>query len=387
MAMRDETDVLILGAGPNGLALAAKLKLHGIDHVVAGQAMSFWRDHMPAGMLLRSGLDWHLDVGGEATLEAFAAETAPGENVLPLSRDRYLDYVEWFSRRKQLAVDSYHVDSLDMLSDGRFVASGAEGSITARAVVIATGFRDFAHVPAEMTALLPPGVHGHTCEVVDFERFRRRRVLVVGGRQSAFESAALIAEAGARSVDVVYRHPTPEFVASDWSWVQPLMQRTQAEPGWYRALPDPEREALNARFWAEGRLKLEPWLAPRIAGPNVHVWPGDEIVSAAGRGDTVVDVGLKSGATIKADYVLFATGYKVDVLRLPFLASSELSEHLEVVNGFPVLDTALQSSVPGLYFTSIAATQDFGPFFAFTVSARCSAELIGNAVSAGLRDT
>ena len=36
--------------------------------------MSFWRGQMPAGMLLRSASDWHLDVQGVATIEAFLAE-------------------------------------------------------------------------------------------------------------------------------------------------------------------------------------------------------------------------------------------------------------------------------------------------------------------------
>ena len=42
----------------------------------------------------------------------------------------------------------------------------------------------------------------------------------------------------------------------------------------------------------------------------------------------------------------------------------------------------MQTSAPGLFATSMMATQDFGPFFAFTVSARTSARLIGAAVGA-----
>jgi hypothetical protein len=36
----------------------------GIDTVVLGQPMVFWREKMPEGMFLRSGPDWHLDAGG-----------------------------------------------------------------------------------------------------------------------------------------------------------------------------------------------------------------------------------------------------------------------------------------------------------------------------------
>jgi len=38
----------------------------------------------------------------------------------------------------------------------------------------------------------------------------------------------------------------------------------------------------------------------------------------------------------------------------------------------------LQSDLPGLFITSMAATQDFGAFFAFTVSVGASARIIGS---------
>jgi cation diffusion facilitator CzcD-associated flavoprotein CzcO len=56
-----ETDLLIIGAGPFGLAAAAQASHLGIQHVVVGRPMEFWRKNMPAGMYLRSACDWHLD--------------------------------------------------------------------------------------------------------------------------------------------------------------------------------------------------------------------------------------------------------------------------------------------------------------------------------------
>ncbi|HEX5764362.1 MAG TPA: hypothetical protein VFY27_02255, partial [Woeseiaceae bacterium] len=55
------TDLLIIGAGPFGLALAAYAQEQGIRHTVVGVPMGFWKGNMPEGMLLRSTCDWSLD--------------------------------------------------------------------------------------------------------------------------------------------------------------------------------------------------------------------------------------------------------------------------------------------------------------------------------------
>ena len=70
---RDVCDVAIIGAGPYGLSLAAHLKAAHIDTRVFGDPMSFWRDHMPAGMKLRSGWgETHLsDPNRRFTLDAY----------------------------------------------------------------------------------------------------------------------------------------------------------------------------------------------------------------------------------------------------------------------------------------------------------------------------
>ena len=63
-------ELLVIGAGPYGLAVSAHARANGIDTVTLGTPMGFWRDHMPADMFLRSGADWHLDAAGEHTFEA-----------------------------------------------------------------------------------------------------------------------------------------------------------------------------------------------------------------------------------------------------------------------------------------------------------------------------
>lgn len=59
--LRSKTELLIVGAGPFGLALAAQAQHDHIEHLIVGKPMEFWRANMPKGMLLRSACDWHLD--------------------------------------------------------------------------------------------------------------------------------------------------------------------------------------------------------------------------------------------------------------------------------------------------------------------------------------
>jgi hypothetical protein len=45
-----------------------------------------------------------------------------------------------------------------------------------------------------------------------------------------------------------------------------------------------------------------------------------------------------------------------------------------------VLDPTFQMSATGLYGTSMMATRDFSPLFAFTVAVRASSRVIGDAL-------
>ncbi|MGB3305340.1 MAG: FAD-dependent oxidoreductase [Thermomicrobiales bacterium] len=377
-------DVLIIGAGPYGLALAARAARLGIDHAIVGEPMSFWRDHMPAGMFLRSACDWHLDPDDVDTIDAYLEEQGVSpSDVAPLSLRFYLGYADWFQERKAISPLRDRVVRLDHLSDGGFFATLASGSsIAARRVVIALGFGAFDYVPDDLAAMLPAGSYGHTCDVVDFAPLRGKRVLILGGRQSAYEWAALLREAGAASVDLVHRHPAPAFAEADWSWVGPLVDRMNDDPGWFRRSSEADRQSVVGRLFAEGRLKIEPWLQPRIEQEGIRIWPNTRLRACEDRGDHLV-VTLDNGERLPVDHTILATGYKVRIERLPLLAAGNILPRLSTSNGFPVLGEQFQTSVPGLFITSMPATQDFGPFFAFTIAARASARVIGDALGAG----
>src|SRR2546430_342029 len=74
-ATASECDVAIVGAGPYGLAAAARLRsTPGLEARVFGEPMSFW-ESMPSGMQLRSAWD-ACNIGfprGDLTLDAYKA--------------------------------------------------------------------------------------------------------------------------------------------------------------------------------------------------------------------------------------------------------------------------------------------------------------------------
>ena len=202
-------------------------------------------------------------------------------------------------------------------------------------------------------------------------------MLIIGGRQSAYEWAALIGEADATRVDIVHRHEVPRFDHVSWKFVDPYMEETLRVRGWWRRLDQAERDRIDKQFWDAGRLTLEWWLTPRLTGDRFHRWPETSVVEAlAGPADGEVTVGLSSGDRLVVDRVVYATGYRASLSSVPYLRS--VLDSIQAVDGFPVLDEASQSSCPGLYFTGFSATRDFGPFFGFVRGCPAAATLIVN---------
>ena len=259
--------LVVIGAGPYGIATAAAAAAAGIETVVVGRPLSFWTDHMPAGMYLRSGPDWHLDAAGVHTFAAFLEERGiAAADIDPVPVAVFLDYARWFQSRKRLTVRECLVTGLRAGGDGSFLVSLDNGeTLAAGAVVAAPGVRYFQHRP-EWSTSLPEWLCSHTCELVHFDDFDGARVLIVGGRQSAYEWAALAGEHGAERVDIVHRHDVPRFDRVSWKFVDPYVEQTLATRGWWRTLSGSEQEAIARKFWEVGRLTLEWWLTPRLQG-------------------------------------------------------------------------------------------------------------------------
>jgi hypothetical protein len=76
--------------------------------------------------------------------------------------------------------------------------------------------------------------------------------------------------------------------------------------------------------------------------------------------------------SLVADHVIAATGFKVDLRRLTFM-SSDLLSAIDAVEQTPILSSAFESSVPGLYFVGTAAANSFGSLLRFVFGTRFTA--------------
>jgi cation diffusion facilitator CzcD-associated flavoprotein CzcO len=370
-----DTELLVIGAGPYGLSTAALARERGIDTVILGRPMGFWRENMPESMFLRSGPDWHLDAAGVDTLEMYLdARQIPSGEVDPIPIGLFLDYADWFIERKGLDIRTAFAVNLQK-ADRRFEVTLENGEqIRADAVVAAPGIRHYIQVP-EWASSLPPGCSAHTCDLVSFDEFAGARVLIVGGRQSAYEWAALILEHRAERIDLVHRHDVPRFERVSWRFVDAHVERTLTVPGYWRTLPIHEQEAITRRFWEVGRLTLEPWLTPRLDSSRITRRPGVHVAGAVtGVGRDGLQLTLSDSTELDVDRIVFACGYRADLSKVPYLRG--VTGKVELADGFPVLDESFQTTLDGLYITGFSATRDFGPFFGFVRAAPAAATLI-----------
>src|SRR5260221_6073563 len=212
-------DIAIIGAGPYGIAASAHLRtIKGLDVHTFGEPMVFWQRNMRKGVLLRWG--WEAsniaDPNHLLTLDIFRAESGK-HFTSPVPLDRFVNYGLWHQRHSIPDLDRRKIVTVEPAARGfRLVLEDGE-SVLANRVVIAAGISSFTWRPMEFDNL-PSALATHTSEHIDFERFRGREVLVIGGGQSALESAALLNETGA-SVEIVAR-------AREIRWLGGVVSRT-----------------------------------------------------------------------------------------------------------------------------------------------------------------
>ncbi|MEU0024997.1 FAD-dependent oxidoreductase [Streptomyces sp. NPDC006335] len=376
--------VAVIGAGPFGLSTAAHLRARGIPVRVFGDPMVSWRDHMPAGMLLKSTpAASNLDAPqrGHTLVDYCDAAGIPrlvtDEDIVPVKT--FIAYGQWFQQQLVPDLEQVRVVSVDRSERGGFQLKLDSGeSFTARAVVVATGLSGLSHLPRELADAAPDGPAptgplSHSSQHHDLTRYSGKELIVVGAGQSALETAALAAEAGARVRVVARGRGSVAFGAPPWK--QPRLRPESPfgrawslwaltyYPHLYRRLPAGTRHYLVRRVL--GPLGAW-WLRDRFEG-KVQVTEVNRILAAdTSDGHPTLEVLTHTDTRdrLDADHVIAATGYRVDLAAMDFLGH-ELRTALAVSRGTPRLGAGYVSSVPGLYFTGLPAAASYGPVMRF----------------------
>lgn len=366
-------NVIVIGAGPYGLAATAYLRAAGVEAQAFGEPMTFWAKQMPAGMCLRSnwGASHIADPKRALTLDAF--RDLNGNHIgKPIPLDRFVQYGMWYQKKAVPDVDLRQVMRVEQNGRGFQVTLSDGEQVSSRRVVVATGIGAFANRPKEFSDLSSELV-SHTVDQNDFRKFKGRKVAIVGGGQSALESAALLKEAGAEP-EVLVREPLLNWVGLHprLHRLGPLskllysnrdvgpagISRLVAAPHLFRRFP---REFQDKVAYRAIRPAGAAWLQPRLK--DVKISLGRKVVAAKEQGSGL-RLELDDQSQRIVDHCLLATGFKVDVSRYSFLPPSLLGQ-IKTVSGFPVLARGLESTVPGLHFLGKLAAWSFGPLLGF----------------------
>jgi thioredoxin reductase (NADPH) len=302
-------DVLIIGAGPSGLATAIAAKQQGLDYVVVEK-----------GVLVDAIFNFPTHMVFFTTPELLEIGGLP--LVTPFDKPTRLEALRYYRR----VVDIYdiqiafHEAVIEIEREGDiFIVTCRDGRGTtrvrqARAVVLAIGYYDhpnYLGIPGEA---LPHVSHYYT----DAHPYYRQRVVVVGGKNSAAEAALELFRGGAH-VTLVHRRAT--LGDSIKYWVRPDIDNRIKEG------------SITALF-------------------NTHVV---EITRSA-----VIVEGEEGRREIAADGVFLLTGYKPDVDLMRRAGVTCDSESLA-----PALDPeTFETNVPNLFIAGGAiAGRNTGSIF------------------------
>jgi cation diffusion facilitator CzcD-associated flavoprotein CzcO len=384
----ERCDVAIIGAGPYGLAAAAHLRgISGLDVALFGEPMSFWEQHMPSGMCLRSPWDAsHIsDPEDRFSLDAYRGIHGRDSTTVPIRVNDFIKYGRWFLSQLGLSANTTKVMRIDRFGDGFRLGLENGSDRQATRVVIAAGVQPFAHRP-ELFEGLPSELVSHTSEHRDLSRFRGKDVFVVGAGTSALEAAMFLREAEANVEvlirDSVLRWPRQWMHAKPLAWMfygrgdvgPAIVSLIVQRPELFRKLP-----RWVQTWW--GRRAIRPSVLPRlrpgVASVPIHT---SRCIMRVGENGGRLRVQLNDGTTRVVDHIVLGTGYRVDVARYPFLPSM-LLDGVARSGGFPILDGGFETSINGLHFVGAPAAWSFGPLMRFVAGTEFAARTLARRVA------
>jgi putative flavoprotein involved in K+ transport len=198
--------VIVVGAGPAGLAAAAEARRNGLIVEVleaTDSVAASWRGHYDR-------LHLHTTRG----LSGLPGHPIPQEMGRWVARDNFVSYLEAYARDIDVPIScGVRVQRIDRGERG-WQLTTSRGLVEARQVVVATGYNHTPRLPGW------PGKDAFTGELVHSSSyrnpapFRGRDVLVAGSGNSGAEIAADLVEGGAGQVWISIRTP-PNIVRRD----------------------------------------------------------------------------------------------------------------------------------------------------------------------------
>ena len=374
-----DADVLVVGAGPAGLAVAACLRRRGIEPLVVDRGAA-------VGDSWRARYD-RLHLHTPRMQSALPGLRIPRRFGRWVAKDDMADYLRLYAEHHGIAPRfGVEVTRLERDGDGWKAETGG-APLTARQVVLASGYNREPVLPDWPGQDTFRGELLHASAYGGPERFRGRDVLVVGAGNTGAEIAADLAESGAGRVRIAVRTP-PNIVPRQLGPIPiTLLAMTQdSAPAW---LVDPVNRLLQRVFVGDlTRHGLPAAQAGVVAQaratgvtPTIDVGLIKEL--RAGRVTPVPavesmdgdDVVLADGTRLTPDAVIAATGYST--------ALEPVVGHLGVLGprGAPVVHGGRAApSAPGLRFVGIANPLK-GLLFQISLDARAA----GRAIAGELR--
>jgi lysine/ornithine N-monooxygenase len=383
------SEIAIIGAGPYGLSLAAHLRTAGVPFRIFGSPMNTWRTQMPKGMFLKSeGFASNLyEPSGTFTLANYCAQQGiryanVGE---PVALETFSAYGLAFQQRYVPELEERSVAALERTGSGFAIRTVDGERATFRRVIVAVGISYFQYLPPELGEL-PEAAVSHSSGHHHLDEFKGRNVTVIGGGASALDVAALLHQSGAE-VQLIARRAKLDFQAPPEQKPRSLPRRLRSPrsglgTGWRSRLCTDmplvfHRMPLGFRVRVV-RTHLGPapcWFVKDQVVGRIPMHLGVSLQRAEQRqGSVHLSLMYADGSKheLATDHVIAATGYKVDLGRIPFMDDG-LRSQIRSDGDMPALSSDFESSIPGLHFVGASAANSFGPLLRFAFGAHFAA--------------
>lgn len=325
-------NVLVIGGGQGGVAVAAKLGLERVrgvrvvDANPAGQAgpwVTFARMITLRTPKHVSGPD--LEVPALTVRAWYEAQHGSGtwDAVGLIPKETWNDYLCWVRRMfgVQLSSDTragtIHYDPASGLFEVPLTSPKGEERVWTRRVVLATGIEgsgDWA-VPAIIKDALPQERYAHTRWPIDFAALEGKRIGVIGAGASAFDNASVALENGAAEVHLFFRRKRLVTV-NPYRWAEFVgFLKHHAD------LSDADRWRFVQQIVKMGQLPPADTFRRATAHEGFHLHPGCGVEKVEPTQQGLV---LKAGGeSYDLDFLIVGTGFVTDLSRRKELAELE----------------------------------------------------------------